>query len=381
MDNRVSVIGVAAYGEAALKKAVERHFDALGVWEDLRPGMRVALKPNLLKKNRPGHAVTTHPAVVEAVAQTLNAHGIREITLADSPGGPYTGAILDPVYTASGMREAAARAGFRLNGDYGFRPLSLETAGACREFNIINPVAEADFIINLPKLKTHSMTTLSAGVKNLFGCVPGLQKPELHFRFPEGDRFARMLLDLSLLVCPGVTLLDGVTAMEGDGPSGGEPRHTGVTFAARNVYALDLAACHFIGLSPETVPTVRLSIDAGLCPDSPGKIEWLCGGNPAPVRDFKHPRTKSLSFGEQIPPFLRGPLEWAERRFLSPRPAVAPSRCTGCRKCEESCAPKAIIIHNGKAKIDYDKCIRCYCCQEMCPVQAVRIRRTGILQW
>lgn len=381
MDNRISVIAVGEYDPAALYEAMERHFDLLGVWENLRPGMRVVLKPNLLARYAPDRAVTTHPGVVEAVARVLKAHGVDDITLADSPGGPYSAALLQGIYTTGGMAGAAERAGFRLNADTGWRELACPAeAVACRSFNIIDPVADADFVINLCKLKTHAMATLSGAVKNLFGCVPGLQKSGLHFRFPEKERFCRMLVDLALLVKPGLSIADAVVAMEGNGPAGGEPRFVGQTLAAMNPHLLDRALIDLIGLPPEAVFTVAHGIASGLCPGDIRDIRWLGDGRPEPVAGFRYPASKPLSFEGHVPAILRRPLLWAERTLLSPCPAIVKRACIGCGKCAESCAPGAIAIREGKARIDYGRCIKCFCCQEMCPVKAVCIRRTGIFR-
>lgn len=379
MDNSVSAVKVGEYNAAELVAAIGRHFDALKIWDDLKPGMRVLLKPNLLARRAPEQGITTHPALAEAVAVLLREHGVHDITLADSPGGPYTGPLLEGLYKGTGMAGAAERAGFRLNTGDGWREVPCPVAGPCRSYSLIEPVLEADFVINLPKLKTHAMTTLSAGVKNLFGCVPGLQKPELHFRFPDKEVFAGMLVGLARTVRPGVTLVDAVVSMEGDGPSGGELRHTGMTFAARNVFALDLALCEYIGLRPEEVGTVSQSVAAGLCPSEAGGIDWLCDGRPEPVAGFRHPSTKPLSFTGHIPGLFARPAEWLENKLLSPRPAVRRRKCIGCGKCAESCAPRAMTMEGGRAVLDLEQCIRCYCCHEMCPVKAVEIRRFRLL--
>lgn len=378
MDNRVSAVAVPEYDLSALCGAVERHMQALDVWQDLRPGMKVTLKPNLLARHAPEHAVTTHPAVVEAVTLTLQKHGVRDITLADSPGGPYTKGMLQSIYSGSGMTGVAERTGLHLNLTTSAVPLSRKEAELCREFNIITPVAEADYVINLCKLKTHAMVGYSGAVKNLFGCIPGLQKPDLHLRFPEKERFCRMLVDLSLLVRPALTFMDAVVGMEGNGPSAGTPRHIGQLFAARNPHALDSAVCDLIGLSKEEVLTLAHSIQSGLCPAAASELVWLCDGKPTPIANFCPPDTRSLSLSSLLPPLLRGPFAWVERTLLSPRPAIVKPKCIGCGKCAQSCAPKAITIENGKAVLNRELCIRCYCCHELCPVKAVRIRRAGL---
>jgi uncharacterized protein (DUF362 family)/ferredoxin len=337
--------------------------------------MRVLLKPNLLARYAPDAAVTTHPVVVEAVVLVLQGHGIDDITLADSPGGPYAKSLLETIYRASGLAAVAERTGMKLNTDTATVEKTVADAELCRSFTIIKPAIDADYIINLVKLKTHGMMMMTAGVKNLFGCIPGLMKPDMHLRFPEKERFAQMLVDLALLVKPGITLVDGIDAMEGDGPSGGTVRHMGMTFAAKNVFALDLALGEFLGFGCDEVPTVAQSVKAGLCPANPTEIEWLLDGKPRPILDFQHPHSKTLSFSGSVPKWLSAPVGWLEKR-LSPRPVVNRGKCIGCGKCAESCAPRAMTVRDKKANLELSKCIRCYCCHEMCPVNAIKIKRS-----
>ena len=374
----VSCVKTDGYTPEELDQVVERHFAALHLSDALSPSSRVALKPNLLKGARPDAAITTHPQLAAAVVRWLRRRGVSRITLLDSPGGLYTPELLKGIYRAAGM-ELAAQEGAVLNMDVSYQAVSFPQGEICREFTLLSPLLEADLVINLPKLKTHAMTTLSGGVKNLLGCVPGLQKPELHFRFPQKERFAGMLVDLALLVAPQVTLLDGVMAMEGDGPAGGDPKYTGYTLASRDVFALDLLACRLIGLDPMEAATVAQSIRRGLCPPDPDQLEVT--GDPCPVIPFRLPATAAgVDFTAFLPASLRRPARWCIDRLAAPRPVISRKDCIGCGRCAESCPPKAISLENRKARIDPKGCIRCYCCHEMCPVKAVRIRRLGLLR-
>ena len=375
MRPQVSVLAVPSYDEGEVMEAVETHLRLNRFSELLRPGATVLLKPNLLMKRAPETATTTHPAFVAAVVRALRALGAGEITVADSPGGPYTAAALEGVYAASGMAAAEA-AGARLNRGTGFRP--VPSAGkAVSEFSLIDQVAGADLVINLPKLKTHGMTGMSGAVKNLFGCIPGLQKPELHFQFPEPERFSAMLVDLALTVRPSLTIVDGIDAMEGNGPSGGEVRRLGLTFASRDPFALDLIAAAALGMAPGEVTTLAESIRRGLCPASPGGVDLL-GGGFRTVPNWKRAEGKALDFADHAPAALRPALRKL-MPLLAPRPAIRTRDCVGCGKCAESCPAKVIRITGGKAVIRRRGCIRCFCCHEMCPVRAVDIRRSPLL--
>ena len=376
---RISCVKTESYQFETLKQAVALHFERLGV--QIPPEAHVVLKPNLIMRADPQRAATTHPLLVEAVAAHLRELGVRRITLADSPGGLYTPGLLKALYETTGMAAAAQKWGVTLNLDCSSRTLRVEQGALCREFELITPIAQADYVINLCKLKTHCMTTLSCGVKNLFGCVPGLLKPQLHYRFPDGEQFAQMLLDLSLLVRPGLTVVDGVVGMEGDGPTGGSPRQVGCTLAAAgaDLYALDLAAAAVLGLEPRQVPTLQAAIARGLCPAGAQLVEVV--GDPLPhIQDFRLPATKLLDFTGNIPGPLAAVVR-ALRPWLTPHPRVRPADCIGCGRCAQSCPMHTISMEAGKAVIHPKDCIHCFCCHEMCPQRAIDIKTSPIFRF
>lgn len=377
-QREISVVATPDYQANTMMSAVRKHFDALGFAELLSPTAKVVLKPNLLMKRKPEAGTTTHPALVRAVILWLEEQGISHITIADSPGGPYTTSALNGIYRACGMQEAVQGTAALLNYDTTSQQLEHSEGVLCREFSVITPLAEADIIINLPKLKTHGMMQLSAGVKNMFGAVPGLEKPELHFRFPDNQDFAQMLVDLSTLVPPTITVVDAVVSMEGDGPSAGELRQTGYTFAACDVHSLDVALSEYIQMPHETAFTVAKSVAGGLAPAQAKALIYHNDGPPVALTDFTLPTSRPVDFMQRVPRIFRRPATWFGDRFLTPKPVVQSADCIGCGKCEESCAPKAITMQNQRAVIQYSECIKCYCCHEMCPVQAIDIRR-GLL--
>jgi len=366
----VSVQRTESYEEAAVQRAVDAHFAALELARALGPGKKVLIKPNLLSAKKPQLAATTHPMLVHCVIRALRSLGVTEITVADSPGGPYIPASLKAVYFACGYRMLENEA--VLNTNVEWREIETVPRFVTRRFNLIEPVVQADYIINLAKLKTHSLTGLSGGIKNLFGCIPGLQKPEFHYRFPEIEGFSGMLLELARTVKPEVTLIDGVCAMEGNGPNMGTAREFGYTFASRNVFAQDYVLARAIGLDPEKVVMLRLVREQGLC--SPEKTV-LVGDKLVPT-GFVLPDSITNDYLSGIPRFMRGPVGIAAKTLLKPVPHILRERCVGCGKCAESCPQKIIRVQEGKAGIaDRGACISCFCCQEMCPAHAIVVRR------
>lgn len=370
---KVSLLGCPDYEPGRLDAVVERHFAALEAAGPLiRPGDRVAVKPNLVMARAPEEATTTHPAFVAAVLRAVKRRG-GEPVIAESPGGPYTRFNLRAVYSATGIEAAARAENVPLNYDLGSAERPAEGAEYCRSFPVIRPVLQADVVISVAKLKTHCMTGYSGAVKNLFGVVPGLTKPEFHYRFPEKAAFGGMLVDLCEAVRPAISLLDGIVGMEGNGPTGGHPRPMGLTAASRNPHALDLLASRLIGMTPEEVPTLRDAIARKLCPADVGGLAVAGDRAERFLCDFEKPESQTNDFlrNARVPAFIRRPLT----RMLTPRPSIRRSACMGCGKCAESCPRHTIAIQAHKAVIDYSRCIRCFCCHEMCPHRAIDIRR------
>ncbi|MBC8570135.1 DUF362 domain-containing protein [Zongyangia hominis] len=376
---KVSVIETPSYDQTVVNAAVARHFQLHGMEEKLHPGMKVLVKPNLLLKRRPEEFTTTHPTVVEAVIEALKGYGVTDIVIADSPGGLYTRVQLAAIYRASGMEDVARRQGVALNLETGSGEVSAPGARCCARFTLIDPVRRADMVVSVGKVKTHGMTGLSGGVKNLFGCIPGLMKPELHCQFPEKGSFGHMLVDLCECVRPGFTVMDGVEAMEGDGPSGGTMRRVGLTFAAENPYALDLGLCRLMGLDESSVPTIAAAKERGLS-GGYGEGMEIVGDftDIAPIPGYQKPRSASVDFSAHVPRMFRRPVAWLEKK-ASPKPVIRRQGCIGCGKCAESCPQKTIAIVEKKARIDYSRCIKCFCCHEMCPVKTIDIKRNLIL--
>lgn len=364
-----------AYDYEAVRAVLAEQFRLLKAEELIRPGMRVAVKPNLVTRSAPDECAVTHPVVLCAVVSLLKELG-ASVVIAESPGGPYTPALLKGIYEHSGCAKAAEY-GAELNLDCTWGELRAPEAKLCRSFSVITPLLEADAIVDVCKLKTHCMMGLSAAVKNLFGAVPGLMKPELHCRFPQKDAFGTMIADLCQALHPVLSIVDGITAMEGNGPTGGRPRHVGALLASRSPYAVDLACTEIIGMAPETIPPLRAAMERGLCPRTAQELVWLC--EPAShfaVPDFLQPESKSADFITRLPKFLQ-PLA---ARLATPSPQIRTAECVGCGKCAESCPQHTITIRDHKAVIDYSNCIRCYCCHEMCPKHVIDIRRLSLFR-
>ena len=360
------------YQYEPLKQAVDDIFDHLALNRFLFQGANVVIKPNLLMKCNPDTAIITHPLLVAAVGTKVKELG-GKVTIAESSGGRYTPSTVKNIYQACGYTNMAQQYGFLLNTDCSYRSLKAPNAIRCKEFQVISPILDADIIIDIGKLKTHCMTGMSGAVKNMFGVVPGLMKPELHCRFPDKKEFSEMLVDLCEAVRPHIAIMDAVMGMEGNGPTAGQNRHIGLVMASENAHALDLASCYLIDYAPNEVDTVREAIERGLVCDSAEKID-IAGEDikPLVMKDYLKPESHfNLIKLISLPDALNARLINA----LASKPAMDYDICVGCGECARCCPPKAIDMSSGKPVIDTKRCIKCFCCQELCPKKAVKIKR------
>ncbi len=366
-----SLYQVNEYKEELIYPAVCRFMKDLGIADEIRPDMKVVIKPNLVMAKSPQFPVTTHPLVVKAVARWLHEHDIHDITLAESSGGLYTAEYMKNVYNVCGMKQLESD--LTLNMDFSARTVNCKEGFANHSFHIITPICEADYIINICKLKTHAMTGFSGGIKNLFGTIPGLEKPQMHYLWPEINDFSRMLVELAQTVSPQLTIIDAIDAMEGNGPTGGTSHPLNLLLASKDMYTQDYFAAGLMGIDPMEISMIRQAVEKGLA--HPDNLE-LCG-DPVPtgLTPFVKPDTKRLDFANIMPPFLRKPFTYIAGKVLKSYPQVDTSICVGCGKCAESCPAHIIEIKNKKAKFKRKGCISCFCCQEMCPVKAISVKK------
>jgi len=345
----------ASYDWPHLKAVCTELMDRLGGRETIREGMRVLLKPNLLSPAKPRHAILTHPLVIRAAAEYVLERGARPEVM-DSPAmGSF-----DRILRENGIDKALA--GLSVSVREFRESVPVDVGPPFGRIEMAGEIRGADVIVNLPKLKTHSQMAMTLGVKNLFGCVVGYRKAEWHLRAGvDRDQFARLLVRIARTVRPAFTVLDGVLAMEGEGPGkGGTPRAIGVLMAAADPFALDEAVCRMVGLSPERLPTCRAARELGL----PGEEVGIDGDLPE-VRGYRIPGMDPLLFGS-------APVNSLVRRHLLQRPVCDSASCTLCGACRDMCPARAITVEEDGLRFDYDACIRCYCCLEVCPCGALR---------
>ena len=365
------------YSTSEVESALQRVLEPLGGLDWVKPGMRIVIKANLVTFLKPERAATTHPSLLCALVRMLTQRG-ADVVVGDSPGGLYNAAFVGKVYQATGM-EQVEQAGGRLNRDFGHSPAEYPEGKVCRKFTYTSYLDGADAIINFCKLKTHGMMAMTCGAKNMFGTIPGAMKPEYHFRYPDPRDFARMIVDLDEYFKPRLTIVDGVTCMEGNGPTGGTPRHVGLLAASESPHKVDLVCAKLLGLERTEVPTLEAALERGLIPQTVEELTIHGNLDDFVVEDFQRIETGNGHLfegdGKKLSSRLRGAFM---AKVFSQKPKVIGRDCVGCGVCRDICPAKTIRIEKGKAVIDRKNCIRCFCCQEFCPKSAMVVHRTWV---
>lgn len=340
-------------------------------------GKKVLLKPNVLCKSEPDECITTHPIIIRAVAEYFLENGFH-VYIGDSPAIEK----LNKCLKSQSLKDLFNKPNVRLADFDNFVIKKNKKSKLVKQFNIAAAVDEVDFIVNLPKLKTHSMTNYTGALKNMFGLIPGLQKSKFHFRFPERDLFSKMIVDLNETVPAKLTIIDAVEAMQGEGPRNGRPYHLGLIGISKDPAAIDFTCSKIIGYKPEEIKIIKEAINRkNNWIDSESEIEYINDAiDEFIVNDFELIKVnKDIDFIDKYVPKV---VYNFIRNLIVPRPVVNDQKCKLCRKCEKICAADAIKFNSEKnyMVLDYEKCIRCFCCHEICPYDSIMLKKTVIGQ-
>jgi len=367
---KVSIVRAYDYDYAEIYAAMEKAIELLGgLAKIVPPGSKVFVKINHLSPPSPAErGIVTHPVFVEVVLDLLKKVS-ADITVGDDiQSGTGDG------FKVSGFRQMCQRIGVRLTNfkETGF--VEIVCGGHFLEKVYLSKISlDADVIINLPKLKTHSLCVFTGGVKNMYGTIPiGLRK-KFHAEYIRNENFSQVLTDIFSVVRPQLTIMDGIIAMEGEGPAAGKLRRLGVILASQDTVAVDAVVAKIIGVNPMDIYTIRYSDERGLGVGNLQNIKVVGESiDSVTVPDFKLPASVVDTLTRRVP---RGLPRFILRQ-LSIKPNVIERLCTGCAECEKICPVGAISVSSKMAKIDHGICIECMCCHEVCRFNAIVPKRS-----
>ena len=364
MNTPVSIVKCKNYDPLLVLEATRRAIDLMGgIAAFIQPKTKVLVKPNLLMAKEPESGIDTHPEVVRAVVRLLKEINCK-IYLGDGPSvwGNQVENV-DEVYRRSGMEKVCQEEDIEL--------VTFDKRRWRVKFPLTIWLDNCDYVVNLPKFKTHDLTLLTGAIKNLFGLVSGTYKTELHKNYFDRNDFAKILVDIYQEAKPTLTVVDGIVAMEGDGPAtGGKLRHLGLLLAGQDCVALDSIMALIMGIAPLEILSTKEAARRGLGVADIKSISILGEKLEDVISEpFILPST---TIKQNIP----RPVIKLAKKLIKYYPCVEQDNCIRCAACIQACPNKIINLKKDRIVIDYRKCISCFCCQEVCPNAAIKIKKS-----
>lgn len=369
-EEKVSLVACGSYGRESVDTAVAEALALLGGVERIaRPGRPVFIKSNAVFAAAPDSGIVTNPEVVRAVIGEFR-KVTDDVTIGDSPGGPFNQPLLKRVYEKTGLADAARETGAKLCFDTRAVDISFPQGKVIKRLSLCRSMVEAECLVSVSKFKSHRFMNVTGPIKNLYGAVPGTTKLAYHSRFDGELGFADLVVDVHLAAAADFHLLDAIDVIDGDGSRKGTLRKMGVVAAGENAFALESLILEVAGLEPTDSKPLHAAIQRGVCPPGSGWYEVLGDGiEQCYGGDFRLP-SENL-FSERTLALLSGRLS----RLFAVTPRPLPGACTLCGKCAEVCPRGAITMGRRAAEVDLRRCIRCFCCDELCEFKAIGMRR------
>lgn len=374
MGTKVALQKCDSYDRELVAKSIKDLLAPLGgMSRFVKKNDKVLIKPNMLSCKEPERAATTHPAVIEAVVKECFDAGALEVFVGDSP--PAIFGRTEDFWHKTGFADATNRAGGKMlcfekdgKADVSFKVLGKEVTTS-----VVKTVFEADTVISLSKMKTHNLTRITGAVKNNFGFIPGFVKAMFHKKFTKVDDFSAFVSELTRALPVKLHIMDGIEAMDLQGPASGRVKKNHVLIASESPVAVDMAFCKVVGLKPLTVPILKYCKKIGWGPASFEDIDFE--GTPVSdclVKDYAVPPAPPIYL---VPDFI---LDFIKKMIWT-GPSLKENKCVKCGRCKNICPARAIEIGDNGAGFDRTKCISCFCCMEVCPVEAIEMKASPLM--
>ncbi len=341
-----------------ISEIIKNVFEIFGV-EDKVKNKKVLVKPNLLGPFPPERGVTTDPRVISAIVKELKKCRSKDIVVGDNSGSIH----FDPFKIAkiTGILDAS----YECYSNIAREVVEVKVESEfIEELFISKIVKEADYVINVPKFKTHSLTTITGAIKNMFGIIPGGKKAKLHSFTRSIKEFAELLVDIYQIRVPDLNIMDAIIGMEGVGPTNGKTRIINKIISSDNGISLDSVMAAMMGLRPDTIELLQVAKERNLGETDISNI--IIDGELEVISGFKTPNNGFLQrIRKTAVPHIFN--------FAAVKPIVNHKKCKMCKRCIEVCPVSAMNLTNKFPEADRKKCISCFCCDEHCPYGAITL--------
>jgi uncharacterized protein (DUF362 family)/ferredoxin len=376
----VSIVRVNDDIEAAVRKAVDL---IGGVSSMISQGDVVLIKPNIIREEPSYMGTTTNIGVIKATAKIVKEAGAIPV-VGEASGNQYD---TEAIFESLGIREELGDVKVLDLDQDEIVYVKIEGAKALKEVGVAKTALEADFIIDLPLLKTHMTTGITIGMKNMMGVLPQREKWKMHM-----SGLHQAIVDLNRLVKPGLVIVDGITGMEGLGPTIGTPVQMNLILAGNDVVAVDSVGAAVMGFTPEEIEHLALAGKDGLGVNDLREIEVRGERIEDVARPFKRPFNDNplgpkclfiwASFQYRLGTFLLNHFGYDFRPILKAvsdiyvaKPRLKKRLCNGCGECVIVCKTRAIKMGGKYPSIDYGNCSKCLRCVRVCPEEALTFSR------
>ena len=366
----------STYDFDKLKEAVREALNATS-FKNINETDSVFIKVNCLGAYSEDLAITTNPLFLKAVIELVK-EKTSHIKVGDNPANKDLVLALKK----NGMYKVIEEENVDVLDGKVQTTITNESFHTYKEFDVSKEIVDADYLINLPKLKTHTLTYFSGAQKNLFGLIYGLNKSSWHVKAPTPLDFAYVICDLYGAIKDNyqeghiINLCDGIIALEGEGPStSGSPKQASIILASNDCISLDQVAIKLAKLNKDKYIIGKIAGEVNLGEANLDNIDII--GDDINLFKEVHLREPDQGISSKAMRLLRKKFI---RNMCLEHPHINKELCAKCGECAKMCSSHALTIQKGAyPSLASSKCIRCWCCQEVCPHHAIQKSKRPII--